>query len=201
MRNVNVINDRARQNIIKKRYFPKNIIGYTKKAERVNFAKKGSEDKVEIVFSISFLIDLEEQEMKREINGEIFDFSHVDQKVHLPKRFQALFAKMYDLSKLEGTLLVRPDYDAAKWRDKTDESKSSIPFIMITPSARTLKELSIEKEDYPDFSAWKKEIQRVNSAEDGDGEFAGAFATLINRLTNDSKAFYNQETDSTNQLV
>ena len=48
--------DRARQNIIKKRYFPKNIIGYTKKAERVNFAKKGSEDKIEIVFRFLFCL-------------------------------------------------------------------------------------------------------------------------------------------------
>ena len=64
-----------------------------------------------------------------------------------------------------------------------------------------MKELSIEKEDYPDFSAWQKEIQQVNSAEDGDAEFAGVFASLINRLANDSKAFYYQETDGTNKLV
>ena len=87
----------------------KNIISYTGKAERVNFTKKRSQDKIEIVFTVSLIHDLTEQEIKREINDEIFDFSLVNRKVHQPKRFQGLFAKMYDLSKLEGKLLMRTD--------------------------------------------------------------------------------------------
>ena len=70
--------------------------------------------------------------MKRDFENITYDFILVDQKVHLPKRFQQLFAKMYDLEKLIGTLLVRPEHDVEKWTDKSDDSKSSVPFIMVT---------------------------------------------------------------------
>ena len=194
--------DKARQNIIKKKFIPMNLIGFCKKAERINFAKAGSnEEKWEIVFTVGFIVDLLSMGMKRTFEGTEYDFETVDQRIHLPKRFQALFANLEDLSRLTGTLLVRPDYAAEKWTDKNDETKSSVPFILITPSARTLSELKIEPADYPTYDDWRDEIDRVGT-NDGQNskEFSAPYSTLIEKLAKESDAFYKQETHNLNQL-
>ena len=92
--------DKPRQVILKKKHFPTQMIAIVVGATRVNFSKdKEHTKRLEIVLNIRFLFDLLKNNLVREISGgESIDYSGIEFRFHLPKRYQDAFENAFDLS-------------------------------------------------------------------------------------------------------
>ena len=113
------MSDTPRQVIIKKKYFPKDMLGVITKAERVDFKKNGDELEEQLVCDILFILDLKGCAFKRSLGGKVDrvdDYFGVSIRFHLPKRFQDKFAGL-DPSRLVGSILMSPEHDTAVKRE------------------------------------------------------------------------------------
>ena len=142
--------DNARQNVTKNKFFPRGMVGVIVRAERIDFSKdKKTNSRAELVIDIEFIYDIQEEGMKRVFGGEEIDYTEAFIRLHLPKRYQDQLEGLADLSLLQGRLILCPNHDSDKWKDKKDEDKSSIPLIMLFKSKKALGKFGLTLETYP----------------------------------------------------
>ena len=115
---INDVEDSARQVIIKKRHYPIDFVGLIIKAERVNFNKDRSDDRLEIVVDVRFVFDLLNAKSIRMIENEEIDYKESSVRLHLPKRYQEQFKGLDNLNLLVGGLVLCPNHDKEKWSNK-----------------------------------------------------------------------------------
>ena len=84
-----LIRDDPRQVIIKKKHFPRKLVAIVSSAKRIDFSKeKDKKGREEIVVNLECLFDLDNQNMIRIVDGQEVDYSGIEVRFHLPKRFQ-----------------------------------------------------------------------------------------------------------------
>ena len=159
--------DNVRQTITKKKHFPRGLVGVITRAERIDFSKdKKKDSRVELVVDVAFVYDIHNEAMKRTFEGEEIDYNEASIRLHLPKRYQDQLEGLNDLSLLQGGLVLCPNHDGGKWKDKKDEDKSSIPLIMLFKSRRALERFGLTYDTYPSVDEFIEEGQKLLN-EDG----------------------------------
>ena len=193
--------DHARQNITKKKHFPKSMIGVITRAERIDFSRDKKKDRRnELVVDVAFICDIHEGGMKRNFEGIEIDYNNSSIRLHLPKRYQDQLEALNDLSLLQGGLVLSPNHDSDKWKDKKDEEKSSIPFIMLWKSRKALERFGITPDTYPTVDKFLEEGQKMNGESEELYEVDGFFKILFDYLKQQSDRFYAKESHKSNAL-
>ena len=196
--------DNARQTITKKKFFPRGMIGTIVRAERIDFSKDKKKDRAEIVIDVDFIYDLQEAGMKRTVGAEEIDYTQASIRLHLPKRYQDQLEGLVDLGLLYGGLILCPEHDDSKWKDKKDEDKSSIPLIMLFKSKKALEKFGLTSETYPSAEEFIEEGHKVLTGVEGEGEEGyeaeGVFKILFDYFKHQSERFYAKESHRSNAL-
>ena len=196
--------DNARQNITKKKHFPRGIVRTIVRAERIDFSKdrKKADAHTELVIDVEFIYDLQEENMKRSFGKEETDIDYTEASIrlHLPKRCQGQLEGLNDLTFLHGGLILCPQHDDDKWKDKKDEDKSSIPLIMLFKSKRALEKFGLTLETYLNVDEFIEEGQRILSGTDDGYKVEGVFKILFDYFKNKSEKFYAKESHRSNML-
>ena len=105
--------DNARQNITKKKFFPRGMVGVVVRAERIDFSKdKKKDSRVELVIDVDFVYDIQEEGLKRSFQGEEIDYTEASIRLHFPKRYQDQLEGLVDLTLLHGAFILCPQHDA-----------------------------------------------------------------------------------------
>lgn len=82
--------DTSRQSICKKKNYRRNILGVVTKAKRVDFSREETNnlgERLEIVFDVLILVDLNGKHFIREMNSTKVDYNRISICLTLPKRF------------------------------------------------------------------------------------------------------------------
>jgi len=111
---INDVEDSPRQVIIKKRHHPIDLVGLIIKAEKVNFNKDRSDDRLEIVIDERFVFDLLNAKSIRTIENEEIDYKESAVRLHLPKRYQDQFKGLGNLNLLVGGVVLCLNHDKEK---------------------------------------------------------------------------------------
>lgn len=189
--------DSPRQVIVKKKHFPRNMIGYITKATRIDFSKDKSSDRLELVCDIYFLFDVNKKKCIRTVNGEIIDYGDVTIRFHLPKRFQDLFDGLTNPNALVGSLLMCPEHDKIKWTNEKDEDKSSIPLIFLLKNTACYSKIGLTLEECPSFDDFI--LESVKSRDDNEyGGSEGFFKIIFDYFEHQADFFYKRETHKSN---
>ena len=191
--------DNARQDITKKKFFPRGMIGVVVRAERIDFSKdKKKNCRVELVVDVDFVYDIQQEGLKRSFQGEEIDYTEASIRLHLPKRYQDQLEGLVDLTLLHGTLILCPQHDPIKWTDKKDEDKSSIPLIMVFKSKKALEKFGLIPETFPTAEEFIEEGKKLLNEENY--ELDGPFKVLFDYLKQQSERFYAKESHKSNTL-
>ena len=137
--------------------------------------------------------------MKRNFGGEEIDYSEASIRLHLPKRYQDQLEGLTNLSLLHGSLILCPNHDSDKWKDKKDEEKSSIPLILVYKSKKALAHFGLTVETYPTVDEFIEEGHKINN-DDEVYECEGVIKMLFDYFKSQSDSFYAKETHRSNTL-
>ena len=207
------LRDDSRQVITKKAHYPQQIIGVISKAQRINFSKKPDEDegpiakRGEIVVDVNFVYDSapgDEAEglgpFKRSVGGVIIDYKSTSIRVHLPKRFQRMLLQLDDMSLLIGGIIATPVYDLAKWIDKKDENKSTIPFIILLKSRSSLESFGLTPETFPSIDEITEECNKLMADQTYEEKMDDGVKIVIEYMIAEMRKFKTQEFHNSNDL-
>ena len=99
---------------------------------------------------------------------------------------------------LQGSLILCPNHDSDKWKDKKDEEKSSIPLIMLFKSKKALARFGLTVETYPSAKDFIDEGHKILTEESYEVE--GITKMLFDYFKTQSDSFYAKETHRSNTL-
>ena len=199
------LRDDSRQVITKKAHFPQQMVAIIVKAQRINFSKNSDEDegsvpkRGEIVVDVKFAYDVKKVTVgddeeglgpfKRSIGGQIIEYRSTSIRVHLPKRYQRMLVQLDDMSRLVGGIMATPVYDLAKWIDKKDEMKSTIPFIILLKSKSSLEAFGLMPETFPSVDEITEECRKLMEDENYAAEMDDAVKLVIDYMTSEMRKF------------
>ena len=197
---VSDVSDSPRQVIVKKKHFPRNMVGYVTKASRIDFSKdKNKKERSEIVVDILFLFDVNDTKCVRSNGGEEIDYKEVSIRFHLPKRFQDIFEGMESPNALVGTLLMCPEFDQKKWINEKDEEKSSIPLIMLLKNTACYSKIGLTLGECPDYNDILSESKKMLEEEYVPSE--AYFIFVMEFFRSQAKFFFARETHKSNRMT
>ena len=139
-----------------------------------------------------------EKKLVRETNGEEIDFSKIELRFHLSKRFQDKFEQQEYLGFLTGALLLVPNYDMHKWENDKEEDKSTIPLMLVLNNKGCRENLGISEDEYPSLKEFQEESEKHFYDDYVPSE--GFFEIIFNRFREKSASFHRRESHVTNRL-
>ena len=199
--------DSARQKVIKKQHFPRQLLCLVKTAKRVSFQEKHGSD-LEIMLELQMLTDLTNQKMVR----DGINYRDTTLKFVLPNRFQEQLKNLIDLARLTGSLFMIPNHDPEKWITKKDKEErddvkrdgASVPVFLVVPSKQTLHELGLTTETFPTVVEMIEQAEKINRSEEEGSTSEGCtneyYKGLVEYFTNRDRQFYMQETHKSNGM-
>ena len=190
------ISDTPGQSIVKKKCFPRGMVGVITKATFIDFHQKANGEREQLVCDIRFVFYLKNKQFVRVIEKEEIDYAGVSIRFHLPKRFQDRFEGM-QANRLVGSLILSPDHDKKKWTNEKDAEKSSIPLMMLLKNAKSLESLGLVLEEFPLVADFINEANLSVGNEDYEPS-SDAMKIIFDYFGSESKTFHARELHKTN---
>ena len=190
------ISDTARQSIVKKKCFPREMVGVITKATFIDFHQAANGEREQLVCDIQFVFDLKNNQFVRVIEKEEIDYAGISIRFHLPKRFQDRFEGM-QANRLVGSLILSPDHDKNKWMNQKDAEKSSIPLMMLLKNSKSLESLGLVLEEFPSVVDFMNEASLSGGNEDYEPS-SDAMKIIYDYFSSESKTFLARELHKTN---